>query len=191
MVCAVTADHSGPEEGGGSLHPHLDHSGKLTGRFAAAGLTGPRSVEGKNTHGASNIIRVLLCSELCSTVDVWIKWLYCPSQTVNPCFLFSSASLTDGEERRKRSSLWPMGRRHRSYNVADITAASFLAGLQSLKLMFPMKFNLKDTEKIWRPHMGHLNASRASTRHSGTATLTLNPPLRPRDVRLKLPTDCI
>lgn len=41
-----------------------------------------------------------------------------------------------------------MGRRHRSYNVADITPASFLAGLQSLKLMFPMKFNLKDTEKI-------------------------------------------
>lgn len=64
MFCAVTADHPGPEEGGGSLHPHLDHSGKLTGRFAAAGLTGPRSVEGKNTgntHGASNIIRLLLC----------------------------------------------------------------------------------------------------------------------------------
>lgn len=136
-------------------------------------------------------------SEYFSVLSSALQWTSgWNGSTINPCFLFSSASLTDGEERRKRSSLWPMGRQHRSYNVADITDASFLAGLQSLKLMFPMKFNLKDTEKIWRPHMGHLNASRASTRHSGTATLTLNPPLRPRDVRLKLlslilPTDCI
>lgn len=48
----MTADNPGSEKRGGSPHPHLDHTGKLAGRPAASGLTGPSSVEGIYTLSA-------------------------------------------------------------------------------------------------------------------------------------------
>lgn len=40
----------GAQEGGGLHHPCLDYTGKLAGRPAATGFTGPGPVEGTHTH---------------------------------------------------------------------------------------------------------------------------------------------
>lgn len=45
------ADNPGAQEGGGLHHPCLDYTGKLAGRPAATGFTGPGPVEG--THSIS------------------------------------------------------------------------------------------------------------------------------------------
>lgn len=78
LFVSMTTDNPGPEKGGGGLHSHLDHIGKLTGRPAPAVTTGPGSLEGMQTYSDSpmisfrNIINlVCLTNVLVATSKTW------------------------------------------------------------------------------------------------------------------------
>lgn len=75
------ADNPGAQEGGGLHHPCLDYTGKLAGRPAATGFTGPGPVEGTHSISVLSVfffhsILFKIISELLPRIFVFVKKQY-------------------------------------------------------------------------------------------------------------------